>query len=95
MILETRYIPTYRETEALQHVQDRFGAAWKSTLIVNVWLAADGGASYFDADTCAVLQALRSRPAFDLASYGAAPPASRRHTTPQPSLGRDLRSKAP
>lgn len=66
MTLERPYVPTSAEAEALHQVQITFGTAWRSALILNVWLAGDGGASYFDAGTCVVLGELRSNPAFRL-----------------------------
>lgn len=77
MTLDKPYSPTSAEAEALHQVQAIFGTAWKSALIVNVWLAGDGGASYFDAGTCAVLGALRSNPAFRLNAVASGVPAIR------------------
>lgn len=54
------------EAAALRRLEQSFGAGWRSALIINVWFAADGGASYFDSDTCRVLRSLRSSPTFPL-----------------------------
>jgi len=68
----TRYTPTPAEAAALHQLQRQFGTAWRSALILNVWLARDRGASYFDEATCDVLHALRGKAAFHASVYAAA-----------------------
>lgn len=79
--------PTPAEAAALQQLQRHFGRAWRSALILNVWLAPDRGASYFDPVTCDVLHALRHKTAFHLNAYDpgatdAASPPPGLHTAP-------------
>lgn len=59
------------QVEALHLLREAFGERWKVAMIVNVWMAGDGGACYFDPPTCAALNALQHHEEFDLASFDA------------------------
>lgn len=70
------FIPSPLEVEALRQLAARFAGKWRSSLILNVWLASDGGRSHFPAAVCQVLQQLRRNPAFDVATFALPAPAA-------------------